>query len=56
MVNKPMLMTVVLSGVLGIGAAALSTIVNMIIAAILLTLLCLTVISLRKKGRKRNSA
>jgi len=52
MVNKPMLMTVVLSGVLGVGVAVLSVIVNMVIAVILAILLCLTLLSLRKKARK----
>jgi len=53
MVNKPMvLMTVVLSGVLGVGVAVLSGIVNIAIAVILAILLCLTLLSLRKKARK----
>jgi len=52
MVNKPMLMTVVLSGALGIGAAVLSVIVNIVIAVILVISLCLTLLSLRKMGRK----
>ena len=52
MVNKPMLMTVVLSGALGIGAAVLSVIANIIIATILVISLCLTLLSLRKMGRK----
>jgi len=49
MVNKPMLMTVVLSGILGVGAAVLSVIVNIAIAVILVISLCLTLLSLREK-------
>lgn len=56
MVNKPVLITVVLSGALGVGVAVLSVIVNIVIAAMFLILLCLTLLSLRKKGRKSNSA
>ena len=52
MVNKPMLISVVLSGALGIGAAVLSVIANIIIAAILVILLCLTLLFLRKREER----
>ena len=52
MVNKPVLITVVLSGALGIGAAVLSVIANIIIAAILAISLCLTLLFLRKREER----
>jgi len=53
MANKTVLIFIVLSGVLGIGAAILPVIINVLIIAVLLILICLTLLSLKKIGRKR---
>jgi hypothetical protein len=51
MVNKPVLMTIAISGVLGAGVTMSSVIGHIVIAAALLILVCLTLLALRKKLR-----